>query len=109
MTLEVCVTVFMCLFLSKTIIVCYYVDGENTHGANESVSSSSSLNSKHSRGDTGDEQDEGQQYQEEECANSHKRHKSESRQEKSLRNLRMTGGYINHSLNVGQRRVHKPA
>ena len=102
---------FLCAcFCLKTIIVCYYVDGENTHGANESVSSSSSLNSKHSRGDTGDEQDEGQQeQQEEECANSHKRHKPESRQEKSLRNLQMTGGYKNHSLNVGQRRVHKPA
>ena len=102
---------FLCAcFCLKTIIVCYYVDGENTHGANESVSSRSSQYSKRCRGDSVDVEDEAQQEQkEDECANSHKRHKPESRQVKSLRNLQMAGGYKNHSLNVGQRRVHKSA
>ena len=85
---------FLCAcFCLKTIIVCYCVDGENTPGANESVSSSSSQYSKRARGDSVEEEEVQEDQQEEECVNTHKRQKGSARQ-KMLENLEMTGGYI---------------
>ena len=100
---------FLCAcFCLKIIIVCYCVDGENSHSANESVSSLSSQYSKRCRGDNVEEEEVQEDQQEEERANTNKRQRAGTgRQQKSLKNLQMTGGYINHSLNVGQRRGHK--
>ena len=107
--LEVCATVFMCLFLSKDHNCSYCVDGENTPGANESVSSLSSQYSKRARGDSVEEEEVQEDQQEEECANTHKRQKAGYARDKMLKNLQMTGGYINHSQDVGKRRALKPA